>query len=152
MSIEVDENSGMVAVNVADHGGDGDCEGERLTPGGARELAAELIAAAERAEPIFAAQRALCAVEHEWGLPWNSVRAFEKVTVRSCRRGACREREVSPGWLPFEPKAHQRPFGLAIDCTGPGCDACDACDDEALGAYVAATLADGLERMRSAAA
>jgi len=126
MSIEVDKRNGMIAVNVAEHDRDGDCEGERFTPAEVRALAEEMLAAVTEAEPIFARERELCAVRREWGQPYNSRLGGEDVTIQNCQREGCQAKDIKPGsmsWISQE-RMHG-PRGMQIRCTGPGCDGCD---------------------------
>lgn len=101
-------------------------EDERLTPTEARQLAAELTAAADECERQHAETEATCEREgHDWGLWLNGYAPFRN-HARRCQRGCKFGYEQEPGWMPFAGLHHIDPFfGGELECSGPGCEHCD---------------------------
>jgi hypothetical protein len=109
----------------------------------ARAMLAELTAAIAEAEQQAIRIAAACADGHDWGEPYNAWHFWPdtKVCVRYCRRDGCHEREELPGWVEFAGQLHHDPVtGRRIECTGPGCDACEM---RKLGGEMRRIFADG---------
>lgn len=117
---------GQILVGQQDSDGSWADDPEQYDPDEAREHAAALNLAADECDRQRATIQAACAGGHDWGEPYNA-QVPEKVTGRSCTRDGCHEHDEQPGWMPFAGRYHPDILmGQVIDCTGPGCDTCDA--------------------------
>lgn len=134
---------GQILVGRPGYDGGWADDPDEYTPAEALALAADLIAGTNECKRQLVAIEMACVEGHAWGERINSHCGGPNVTLRACTRPGCHERNTEPGWMPFAGRYHPNPFGnQPIDCTGPGCYACEeAAIGEALRAHLRAAAA-----------